>query len=68
MDSNTETVDRENLVRAEDQPDLEAELPAQGTSRNLRMKFQELGSQTPPAVHSDRTTPVKERPRTGVYG
>jgi len=46
MDSSSKPVDPENLVRAEDKPDMEAELPARGTSRSIKEKFMSLGSET----------------------
>ena len=35
-------VDPANVIRAEDKPDLEAELPTVGTSKSLKNKFQSL--------------------------
>lgn len=37
-------VDPANVVRADDKPDLETELPSRGTSKSLKNKFQSMDS------------------------
>jgi hypothetical protein len=63
------SVDPSNVVRADEKPDLEAELPARGTSNSLKQKFQSLddGQSLPPQVDFSKQS-RQERPRTGVYG
>lgn len=62
MDQNA-TVDPANVVRAEDKPDFEAELPSRGTSQSLKNKFQAMDGGQPPNV--DFSQPIKrEKPTT----
>lgn len=60
-------VDPANIVRAEDKPDIGAELPTVGTSKSLKDKFQSL--ENGPSKPVDFSQPPKrERPRTGQFG
>ncbi|XP_067937781.1 microtubule-associated protein futsch-like [Watersipora subatra] len=62
MDQNS-TVDPANVVKADDKPDLEAELPSRGTSQSLKSKFQAMGGVDPRQI--DFSQPVKrEKPRS----
>lgn len=60
-------VDPANVIRAEDKPDLEAELPTVGTSKSLKNKFQSL--ENGPAHPVDFSQPPKrERPQSRQFG
>ena len=54
QDSN---VDPTNIVRADDKPDLETELPSRGTSQSIKTKFQAMESSEIQQV--DFSQPVK---------
>lgn len=61
MDQNS-TIDPANVVRADDKPDIEAELPSRGTSQSLKSKFQALDDGQTKTI--DFSQPVKrEKPR-----
>lgn len=56
-------VDPTNVVRAEDKPDLEAELPTRGTSKSLKDKFQSLENGTAQPVDFSQP-PKRDRPQS----